>query len=1226
MATLYFIYAPNDQAFVQRLKDDLQGTHPCLPDDEDNLARADRIIFIRSVASLSNPTCLNALERALERDYRTLHVTWDSGKTWTTNDPTQDEYARSLVRQLETIHWVNFEGYRQSGNERDYADPFGRLREAIGRDTPPYVAFVSYRSIFHPLAVPLVQSLERQFWTTEPEEKRINIWFDRDDIPPGRPWLDVIRTGIEDSHHLVCLVTSEWITSYVCTTEFLHAQKVHKRIISIYLEPLPSLEAAIHTASENMDWRSNEIPEQNIKEQIESVYKALSEPQIDAKAIRLSPDTALHVRSIIADCTEGERVAALQPYIEHLTREIARGLQIADENERIYLVKHTEYLMEARRWWERGQQEEELPRDQALRRLEAWHRDSKRYPPQPNERHQAYLEAARTLRRRINRQIASLVAGGVLFAVLLGVVAVIFQGQQAQLTLQAQEIEAQATLSAETEIRVQTLAQLNRRRLYPVGSPIQGSRPVLDKTSLWVSDEANGVLLEIDLLTGETISDPIPVGSEPRIPVMDGNDVWVSAGGGSTVTRIDTSRRSPPQVFTVSDSPSVPLITLDAAYTMAGAGTLYRLDKATGEVTSFPLPDPNPLTPIVAGEAIWVILPGDQELLRFGTDFTQPQTFALNARPAGAVAVGDDLIVSVGSVLQRFDAQSGQVVAQLAQPGMLGVPIFADGWLWVIAHQARQILQIDPNTFTVTQTFTIDAEPHQVYITDDRLWLPTRSNELISLHRSTGEQVSRIPLVGSNQLDTPVLAGHYLWLTVTQRSAVYVIDKNTGTVFREFSPCEQPVAPLFDGANMWFSCRGEPRIITIPADMTFFETESFIEANQSHIPIEYGGNLWIVQDDPGNIIVFDGQRGVTQLSIGQNMIPLVKAGSYLYTAYGEEGVSGYLVQINPALLGSPEAIRVEPFEGSIHQIEPIEGNIWVTFSNFSNLDDSVNLAVLDQATLQPVNEPLQLGYITMGVERIGADVWVGASQITTAAAYRFDAVTAQQIGEAYDLPGTDFGAWSPVAIGNTAWFTASAPTVRDFVSIVTQQTVPSLLIPMDLGTYEWGEPIELPNLVGVPKWDGQYLWFSLIGMGLVSVREEVTNSSGVLAVDINSGTIYGPWKPCESLTDFYIAGDFVYVGCLEESLMMTIDRRDLNQPPHLYERIGINPNAPLIYDGHVWFSFSESDNAAVFDLETGELKHVFAVGRAPQAPVLYQERVWVYNAGDGSLQRLMLPG
>jgi streptogramin lyase len=85
--------------------------------------------------------------------------------------------------------------------------------------------------------------------------------------------------------------------------------------------------------------------------------------------------------------------------------------------------------------------------------------------------------------------------------------------------------------------RARAVAQL----VEPVGQ--KPSDVAADADGVWITDNVDGTLTELDPVTGESAGEPIEVGPQPRAVSLGLGYVWVAIGGDGTVLRIDPGTR-----------------------------------------------------------------------------------------------------------------------------------------------------------------------------------------------------------------------------------------------------------------------------------------------------------------------------------------------------------------------------------------------------------------------------------------------------------------------------------------------------------------------------------------------------------------------------------------------------------------------------------------------------------------------------------------------------------
>ena len=308
-------------------------------------------------------------------------------------------------------------------------------------------------------------------------------------------------------------------------------------------------------------------------------------------------------------------------------------------------------------------------------------------------------------------------------------------------------------------------------------------------------------------------------------------------------------------------------------------------------------------------------------------------------------------------------------------------------------------------------------------------------------------------------------------------------------------------------------------------------------------------------------------------------------------------------------------------------MKTIRNHLWVLHRDYSNPDNS-NLTLLDLQTLAQSARPLT-GFITSDSAPIGADVWVSTSEVNGGKIYRLDAQTGS-IQATYTLPDSTYSSWTPVSAGNKLWFTTSVSGLlnagelsKSMMDFSPDQVINHKVYAFDPVTNSWlGLSYNLPAFAQPPIVDHNLLWYTLFNPLLGAAERPV--APALLSLKGVDGQPAGAWSPCPYVWGIYPARQFTWGGCVDTGVMWALDRQ---QPAQFraYSDLGTRPWSPVCLDNQVWFTFRDNNLAAVFDGQRGDLLRVFATGANPEPPVIYRNQVWVYNAGDGTLQKLIFP-
>ena len=205
---------------------------------------------------------------------------------------------------------------------------------------------------------------------------------------------------------------------------------------------------------------------------------------------------------------------------------------------------------------------------------------------------------------------------------------------------------------------------------------------------LWVSNYGDNTLVAIDPATGE-VGAPARTGRAPCGLASGAGSIWVEDFGGDQVTRVSARDGSVEATYDVGDQPYDVTFAAGAAWvTNYGDGTVSRIDATTGKVT---------------------------EVRTGGT-------------PIGIAPAGGKVWVGLGSDgIAAIDTATAKVTATIAGDGA-GWTAYDDSHVWVDVGET--VIQIDPETATVTRTVTVGSRPEDGTVAAGRVWIGDGSGDL----------------------------------------------------------------------------------------------------------------------------------------------------------------------------------------------------------------------------------------------------------------------------------------------------------------------------------------------------------------------------------------------------------------------------------------------------------------------------------------------------------------
>ncbi len=244
------------------------------------------------------------------------------------------------------------------------------------------------------------------------EASRREVWVDWEGIPPTAEWLEEIYAAIDSANTFIFVLSPDSLASATCAKELEHAVRNNKRLLPVVGREAG--EAPVAEALARLNW----------------IF------------LRDDDDFAAGFETLIE---------ALDTDLEHVKL-------------------HTRYLKRAVDWQRRERDKSLALRGSELRAAEEWLAASGDKEPRPTSLHNRFLLESRRAATRRQRTVIGSVAGGVLVALVLGILSVQQRNEkrrQRQLNI-ARQLVAQSNLAREErqeslERSVQLAAEAMRR-------------------------------------------------------------------------------------------------------------------------------------------------------------------------------------------------------------------------------------------------------------------------------------------------------------------------------------------------------------------------------------------------------------------------------------------------------------------------------------------------------------------------------------------------------------------------------------------------------------------------------------------------------------------------------------------------------------------------------------------------------------------------------------------
>ena len=284
-----------------------------------------------------------------------------------------------------------------------------------------------------------------------------------------------------------------------------------------------------------------------------------------------------------------------------------------------------------------------------------------------------------------------------------------------------------------TSTRPERVVELSSETVPVAGAPWGVA---VEGDTVWVSDAARGVVLQIDAASREVLGEIPTDAPDPRdtgLALAD-DQLWVANLGGS-VGVIDLATGQPTaRAATGEGEPAA--VVLDDRWawvpTHGPGGGLVRLDRADPQLEPLLLILPESgFAAALSNGTVWVAgLEGRVFAIDAATG-SVARTIDAGAAPRGIAVADGDVWVSLRDerAVVRIDAATGDEIARIDTGGQPW-PIVADrDTVWVATLEAG-LLRIDTSTNAVTARATVGPDARGVAVTEDAVWVTSQSGSV----------------------------------------------------------------------------------------------------------------------------------------------------------------------------------------------------------------------------------------------------------------------------------------------------------------------------------------------------------------------------------------------------------------------------------------------------------------------------------------------------------------
>ncbi len=293
-----------------------------------------------------------------------------------------------------------------------------------------------------------------------------------------------------------------------------------------------------------------------------------------------------------------------------------------------------------------------------------------------------------------------------------------------------------------------------------VGLHVVPSQVAADRTTAWVTSEADGSVSRIDLRSGSV--QRIQAGSNPTGITYGDGAVWVTDSGNRSLERINPATDTVVQQIPVGNSPRSVAV---------GSG------------------------------GVWVANSLDDTVSRIDPRTGHPSlTIPVGGTPV-AIALGDGAVWTANSTdgtVSRIDLGTAPVVRSITVGNGPDAIAFADGAIWVANGLDGTVSRIDPATDTETDRLPVEEGPTSLAASGGSLWVASQFGAALSRIDLGTRRVTDHVALGSAPVGTAIGGG---LLLVSTRGSPAGHRGGTLTIVSPAETAPGSFDPAFVGAG-----------------------------------------------------------------------------------------------------------------------------------------------------------------------------------------------------------------------------------------------------------------------------------------------------------------------------------------------------------------------------------------------------------------------------------------
>ena len=254
----------------------------------------------------------------------------------------------------------------------------------------------------------------------------------------------------------------------------------------------------------------------------------------------------------------------------------------------------------------------------------------------------------------------------------------------------------------------------------------------------------------------------------------------------------------------------------------------------------------------------------------------------VNGQPGSLVSGGGALWLAstMGATAERIDPASSTITwtAELAETGPAAMA-YGEGGLWVADSTDQALLELNPLSGSVLQSFSLDVHPAALALADGLVWVAANNSGTVEgVDPGTGQVVGTVDV--GNGPSAIVFSHGYLWVANSLDSTVSVVDPATFAVVSTIAVGSGPAALVAGDGSVWVANQYSGTVSRIsPQRLAVVGT---VDVGDNPVALASGlGAVWVAVSAPpgdergGSLVLVSTQAYVSlDPALYQAMSPL----------------------------------------------------------------------------------------------------------------------------------------------------------------------------------------------------------------------------------------------------------------------------------------------------------------------------------------------------------------